>query len=65
MRKKYTTPEAEVIKLNYTNCLLSGSLLDVNGEVDIMDDGDIVDVDGTLDPESREYDFDMEDDLYI
>lgn len=63
MRKKYITPEAEVIKLNYTNCLLSGSLLDVNGEVDIMDDGDIVDVDGTLDPESREYDFDMEDDL--
>ena len=63
MRKKYITPESEVIKLNYTNCLLSGSLLDVNGEVDIMDDGDIVDVDGTLDPESREYDFDMEDDL--
>lgn len=57
------TPEAEVIKLNYKNCLLSGSLLDVKGEADIVDDGDIVDVDGTLDPESRELDFDMEDEL--
>ena len=59
MKKKYMLPVVEVTKLNMTNSLLVGSLLDVNDEANIIDDGQIVDIEGTFDPEGREFNFDM------
>ena len=58
MKKIYMTPVAEEIKLNYHYSLLAGSLLDVNDEASIIDEIDIVDTGGLLDPESREFSFD-------
>ena len=49
------TPVAEEIKLNYQYSLLAGSLLDGNDEASIVDEIDIVDTGGLLDPESREF----------
>ena len=58
MRKTYMTPVAEEIKLNYQYSLLTGSLLDVNDEASIVDEIDIVDTGGLLDPESRDFSMD-------
>ena len=55
MKKTYISPIAEVIKLNYQYSLLVGSLLDVNDEATIVNDIDIVDTGGLLDPESHEF----------
>jgi hypothetical protein len=55
MKKTYISPIAEVIKLNYQYSLLTGSLLDVNDEATIVNDIDIVDTGGLLDPESHEF----------
>ncbi len=53
MKKTYISPIAEVIKLNYQYSLLVGSLLDVNDEATIVDDIDIVDTGGLLDPDAH------------
>ena len=58
MKKTYFSPIAEVIKLNYQYSLLAGSLLDVNDEATIVDDIDIVDTGGLLDPDAPEFLFD-------
>ena len=55
MKKIYISPVAEEVKLNYQYSLLTGSLLDTNDEATIVDDIDIVDTGGLLDPESREF----------
>ena len=55
MKKTYISPIAELIKLNYQYSLLTGSLLDVNDEATIVNDIDIVDTGGLLDPESHEF----------
>lgn len=62
MKKIYMTPVAEEVALKYQYSLLTGSLLDVNGEADIVDDGDIIDVGGVLDPDSHA--FDLEDESF-
>ena len=62
MKKTYITPVAEEILLNYQLNLLTGSLLDINDEAEIVDDGGgIIDVGGVLDPDGHEFDFDFED----
>lgn len=58
MKKTYISPIAEVIKLNYQYSLLTGSLLDVNDEATIVDDIDIVDTGGLLDPDAHVFMFD-------
>ena len=58
MKKTYISPIAEVIKLNYQYSLLAGSLLDVNDEATIVDDIDIVDTGGLLDPDAHVFMFD-------
>ena len=65
MKKTYMTPIAQEIKLKYQFSLLSNSItsdLIDNNQV-IIDDGGgaIVDNDGTLDPEAREFDLDEEE----
>ena len=55
MKKTYMTPVAEEIKLNYQYILLTGSLLNANDEATIVNDTDIVDTGGLLDPESHEF----------
>ena len=47
------TPVAEEIKLNYQYSLLTGSLLNANDEATIVDDIDIVDTGGLLDPDAH------------
>ena len=60
MKKTYISPIAEEILLNYQLNLLTGSLLDVNDEAEIVDDGGggIIDFGGVLDPDSHEFDLD-------
>ena len=53
MKKTYMTPVAEEIKLNYQYSLLTGSLLNANDEATIVDDIDIVDTGGLLDPDAH------------
>ena len=65
MKKTYMTPIVKEIKLKYQFSLLSNSItsdLIDNNQV-IIDDGGgtIVDNDGTLDPEAREFDLDEEE----
>ena len=65
MKKTYMTPIAQEIKLKYQFGLLSNSItsdLIDNNQV-IIDDGGgtIVDNDGTLDPDAREFDLDEEE----
>ena len=65
MKKTYMTPIAQEIKLKYQFSLLSNSItsdLIDNNQV-IIDDGGgtIVDNDGTLDPDAREFDLDEEE----
>ena len=55
MKKTYISPVAKEVKLNYQYSLLTGSLLDTNDEATIVDDINIVDTGGLLDPESREF----------
>ncbi len=64
MKKTYISPVAEEILLNYQLNLLTGSLLDINDEAEIVDDGGgIIDVGGLLDPDARSFeeDFGYED----
>ena len=63
MKKTYIVPTAEEILLNYQLNLLTGSLIDVNDEANIVDDGggDIIDTGGVLDPDSHAFDLDFED----
>ena len=62
MKKTYIVPTAEEILLNYQLNLLTGSLIDVNDEANIVDDGGgIIDVGGVLDPDGHEFDFDFDD----
>ena len=64
MKKTYISPVAEEILLNYQLNLLTGSLLDINDEAEIVDDGGgIIDVGGVLDPDARSFeeDFGYED----
>ena len=65
MKKIYMTPVAKEIKLNYQFSLLSNSItLDVNNDItEIVDDGtgDLIDTNGDLDPEAREFDLDEEE----
>ena len=50
------TPVAEEIKLNYQFSLLANSVFNVDDDTStIVDDIDIVDTGGLLDPESREF----------
>lgn len=50
------TPVAEEIKLNYQFSLLANSVFNVDDDTSIIvDDTDIVDTGGLLDPESREF----------
>ena len=50
------TPVAEEIKLNYHFSLLANSVFNVDDDTStIVDDTDIVDTGGLLDPESREF----------
>jgi len=62
MKKIYMTPVAEEIKLNYQFSLLANSItLDSSdNSTDIIDDSDIIDVGGSLDPDAREF-FDFDD----
>jgi hypothetical protein len=63
MKKIYMTPVAKEIKLKYQFSLLANSVT-LDGDdnsTDIIDAGDIIDNDGSLDPDSREFDFDEED----
>ena len=65
MKKIYMTPIAEEIKLNYQFSLLANSItLDSSDNTDIIYDGDIIDVDGSLDPDAREF-FDFDDNFDI
>ena len=65
MKKIYMTPVSKEIKLKYQFSLLANSVtLDgSDNSTDIIDDGtgDLIDTGGTLDPDSREFDFDEED----
>jgi hypothetical protein len=61
MKKTYISPVAEEIMLKYQYGLLTGSLLDINDEGTIGDDGDIVDTDGVLHPDAREFMMDDEE----
>ena len=53
MKKTYISPVSEEILLNYQPNLLAGSLIDVNDEAEIVDDGggSIIDAGGVLDPD--------------
>jgi hypothetical protein len=56
MKKTYMTPVAEEIKLNYQFSLLANSVFNVDDDTStIVDDTDIVDVGGLLDPEAPEF----------
>ena len=63
MKKTYISPVSEEILLNYQPNLLAGSLIDVNDEAEIVDDGggEIIDVGGILDPDAHAFDLDFED----
>ena len=63
MKKIYMTPIAQEIKLKYQFSLLSNSIPSDLIDKVIIDDGGgtIVDNDGTLDPEAREFDLDEEE----
>jgi hypothetical protein len=61
MKKTYITPVTEEIKLNYQYSLLVNSVFNTDDDIStIVDDEDIVDTGGVLDPESREYFMDEE-----
>lgn len=63
MKKTYTTPVAQEIKLNYHFNLLAGSLLNNKDEA-IIESGDItIDEDGLIEPDAREFDLDEEEDF--
>jgi hypothetical protein len=68
MKKIYMTPIAQEIKLKYQFSLLSNSItseLIDNNTVTIDDGGGtIVDNDGTLDPDAREFDLDDEEEYF-
>jgi hypothetical protein len=68
MKKTYMTPIAQEIKLKYQFSLLSNSItseLIDNNTVTIDDGGGtIVDNDGTLDPDAREFDLDDEEEYF-
>ena len=62
MKKIYMTPVAEEIKLNYQFSLLANSVFNLDDDTStIVDDTDIVDVGGLLDPDAPE--FFIEDDF--
>ena len=62
MKKIYMTPVAEEIKLNYQFSLLANSIT-LGGDdnnTEIIDDTDLIDTDGLLDPDAHEL-FDIDD----
>ena len=62
MKKTYIVPVTEEIVLKNQYSLLTGSLIDpVTGNAEIVDTGDIVDTEGTLDPDARKFDLEYEE----
>ena len=62
MKKTYIAPAAEEIKLNYQYSLLTNSVLNIDDDTStIVDDVDIVDVGGVLDPDAHAFDIVDED----
>ena len=63
MKKIYITPVAQEIKLKYQFSLLSNSITSVlidNNQV-IIDDSSVIDIEGNIDPDAREFDLDEEE----
>ena len=61
MKKTYIAPAAEEIKLNYQYSLLTNSVLNIDDDTStIVDDADIIDVGGVLDPDAHAFDFEDE-----
>lgn len=63
MKKTYMTPIAQEIKLKYQFSLLSNSItsdLIDNNQV-IIDDSSVIDTEGNIDPDAREFDLDEEE----
>ena len=63
MKKIYMTPIAQEIKLKYQFSLLSNSITSVlidNNQV-IIDDSSVIDIEGNIDPDAREFDLDEEE----
>lgn len=57
------TPIAQEIKLKYQFSLLSNSITSVlidNNQV-IIDDSSVIDIEGNIDPDAREFDLDEEE----
>lgn len=66
MKKTYMTPVAEEIKLKYQFSLLSNSItsdLIDNNQV-IIDDSSVIDTEGNIDPDAREFDLDDEEEYF-
>ena len=62
MKMTYIAPAAEEIKLNYQYSLLTNSVLNIDDNTStIVDDVDIVDVGGVLDPDARKFDLEYEE----
>ena len=62
MKKTYIVPVTEEIVLNYQYSLLTNSVLNIDDDTStIVDDVDIVDVGGVLDPDAREFDLEYEE----
>ena len=58
MKKTYIAPAAEEIKLNYQYSLLTNSVLNLDDNTStIVDDVEIIDVGGALDPDAHAFDF--------
>jgi hypothetical protein len=60
------TPIAQEIKLKYQFSLLSNSITSVlidNDQV-IIDDSSVIDTEGTIDPDAREFDLDDEEEYF-
>ena len=62
MKKTYIAPAAEEIKLNNQYSLLTNSVLNIDDDTSsIVDDVDIIDVGGVLDPDAHAFDIVDED----
>ena len=66
MKKTYMTPIAQEIKLKYQFSLLSNSITSelIDNNTVTIDDGELIDTGGTLDPDAREFDLDDEEEYF-
>ena len=63
MKKTYMTPIAQEIKLKYQFSLLSNSITSdlIDNDQVIIDDSSVIDTEGSIDPDAREFDLDEEE----